>query len=176
MPNLALDQVYTSTDAAPLESVRPPMSSASVVSNAVPVLYIMGLGSVGAASSFMTLLDADHATPIAYAYVDSFAGTIRDDLLLELRPHIEMIKSLIGDMARARDISVTDVTVSKFVDPDEQSEEIVITQHVCLRADAALAYWDEAGAAVAQWTGSLPAEEAARVTRSVAVAVRWTDA
>lgn len=173
MADLALQDVYTSTDASPAGTISVVSSSASAVSRYLPILSILSVASALATAPLAPWLAADHGTPVLYA--DISESRISNDLLAKFRTHIESIQNLLTEFARTRGISVSDATVSTFVDPEEHSEEIVITQDVRLPADAALAYWDEAGAAVAEWTRSLPADEAERVNRTVAVAVHWTD-
>jgi hypothetical protein len=99
------------------------------------------------------------------------------DLLQESRPLVDAIRDLLTREARARSIRVKNLSVSHFSDPEETTGgEIVVTQHVDLPAEKALAYWDEVGAAVARWRSGLPPADAERALRSIAIDIKWSDA
>ncbi len=98
------------------------------------------------------------------------------DLLQESRPLVDAIRGLLTHQARVRGITVKDMTASRFLDPDETTEEIVVTQHVDLPADKALAYWDEVSVLVERWRLSLPRPDAEQVSRYISVDIKWSDA
>ncbi|HIC96363.1 TPA: hypothetical protein EYP12_07050 [Candidatus Bipolaricaulota bacterium] len=63
--------------------------------------------------------------------------------------------------------------MSGFADPEENSEEVVVTQWVKISAEAALDYWDRLGATLEAWIDLLPEELARIAAERIAVEVRW---
>ena len=78
--------------------------------------------------------------------------------------------------ARTRGVRSIKTVVDRFTDPEEGREELVITQHVDLRPDAALEYWDGLSRAVAEWSDTLPSIDAQLVREKVAISVAWLSA
>jgi hypothetical protein len=68
---------------------------------------------------------------------------------------------------------VDKIEVSGFFDPEENTEEMVITQWIKISAEAALDYWDRLGTTIEAWTDLLPEELARIAAERIAVEVRW---
>lgn len=64
------------------------------------------------------------------------------------------------------------MSVSRFVDPEEDRQELVMTQYVTLPTEEALAYWDELGDAIEQWSRSLSPEDKAVLNNIIAINVK----
>ena len=99
--------------------------------------------------------------------------SVRPMLTDRVRLTLDRILLLLEGEARRSFIPVSKVEVSGFVDPEENTEEIVVTQWVGISAQAALAYWDKLGALVEFWIDFLPGESARIVTERLAIEVRW---
>jgi hypothetical protein len=109
--------------------------------------------------------------------IDALIPTdIRGDELEQCQPFINPIRTILKHAADRRGIDAQRVEVSRFTDPEESTEELVVTQYVNLPAEGALAYWDEVGAEVQRWISSLPPRDAELATRHIAVNIRWRDA
>jgi hypothetical protein len=65
------------------------------------------------------------------------------------------------------------VEVSGFIDPEEDIEEVVVTQYVNASPQMALNYWDKLGTAIEIWTAFLPESLRNIVVERLAVEVRW---
>jgi hypothetical protein len=70
-------------------------------------------------------------------------------------------------------VQVLETEIHGYVDPEDGSRELVITQRVRLGADAAMQYWDRLGAAVQHWASSLTDSRAATLVDQIAIEVRW---
>jgi hypothetical protein len=86
---------------------------------------------------------------------------------------LKRLISLLEREARQNFISVDKIEVSGFVDPEESTEEVVLTQWVKISAEAALDYWDKLGATLEAWIDLLPEELARIAAERMAVEVRW---
>ncbi|MDO8673785.1 MAG: hypothetical protein Q7O66_20435 [Dehalococcoidia bacterium] len=67
---------------------------------------------------------------------------------------------------------VSKIEVSGFVDPEEGTEEVVVTQWVRVSRQTALEYWDRLGPSVEVWVDFLPERLARVVTERIAIEVR----
>ena len=63
------------------------------------------------------------------------------------------------------------MAVSRFVDPEEDRQELVITQYVNLPFEAALVYWDELGDAIEKWSRTLSPENRIALNTTIAINV-----
>jgi hypothetical protein len=80
---------------------------------------------------------------------------------------------LLKSEARKSFIPVSKVEVRGFVDPEEDTEEVVVIQWVKVSPQAALAYWDRLGSMVEFWIDFLPDELARIATERLSIEVRW---
>jgi hypothetical protein len=102
--------------------------------------------------------------PSAYELLDQ-------DLAITLDRYL----SLLATAARQRHMPVRDVVVYGYIDPEEDYEQIVISQWVVTNAERALTYWDQLGDVIDKWTRSLSEDVARDVEEHFAVEVRWID-
>lgn len=86
---------------------------------------------------------------------------------------LERLKPLLKREAHRNFIPVSKIEVSGFVDPEEDIEEVVITQWVRVPVQEALDYWDRLGAALEVWIDSLPAQLTRVAIERISVEVRW---
>ncbi|MBI4788508.1 MAG: hypothetical protein HY782_15865 [Chloroflexi bacterium] len=86
---------------------------------------------------------------------------------------VDRLLPVLDRAASQHHVPVEKIVVSGFADPEDDSTEIVVTQWTPLPAPAALAYWDQLGLMVEEWTRSLPGPLAALVTDKLAIAVEW---
>ena len=99
-----------------------------------------------------------------------------DPLFSIVQRHAALIADVRGLLAREgarHNLQVVATTTSTFRDPEEMTEEVVITQRVAASADVALAYWDNVGQAIQRWTTTLPPDAARAVTDEIAIIVEW---
>jgi hypothetical protein len=75
--------------------------------------------------------------------------------------------------ARRSFTPVSKIEVSGFVDPEEDTQEVVATQWVKVPPQAALDYWDKLGAAIEAWIDFLPDELAEVAIEQLAIEIRW---
>lgn len=73
-----------------------------------------------------------------------------------MKPVIDEIYRIIVDEACRNYVQVTRVEVSSFYDPDDDSDELVVTQWVRLSPRQANVYWDRFSNAVQTWSKKLP--------------------
>ena len=102
--------------------------------------------------------------------IDSSARPMLTD---RVRMTLDRILPLLKGEARRSFIPVSKVEVSGFVDPEEDAEEVVVTQWVKVSPEAALAYWDKLGSMVEFWIDFLPDELARIATERLSIEVRW---
>jgi hypothetical protein len=86
---------------------------------------------------------------------------------------LDRIIPLLKGEARRSFIPVSKVEVRGFVDPEEDTEEVVVVQWVKVSPQAALAYWDKLGSMIEFWIGFLPDELARIATERLSIEVRW---
>ena len=81
---------------------------------------------------------------------------------------------LLQHAARHNYIQVSKVEISGFVDLDDESSEVVVTQVVNAPAYTALHYWDKLGPLIEAWIRLLPEELAVIADERIAVEVQWS--
>jgi hypothetical protein len=86
---------------------------------------------------------------------------------------LDRIIPLLKGEARRSFIPVSKVEVRGFVDPEEDTEEVVVVQWVKVSPQAALAYWDKLGSMIEFWIGFLPDELARIAIERLSFEVRW---
>ena len=86
---------------------------------------------------------------------------------------LDRMLPLLRGEARRSFIPVSKVEVRGFVDPEEDTEEVVVIQWVKVSPQAALAYWDRLGSMIEFWTDFLPDELARIATERLSIEVRW---
>ncbi len=79
---------------------------------------------------------------------------------------------LLESEARRSFVPVTKIEVTGFVDPEEDTDEVVVTVWVKLSPPEALNYWDKLGGSVELWTDYLPADLAEVAEERLAIEVR----
>lgn len=90
-----------------------------------------------------------------------------------VRATLNRLVVLLERQARQNFIPIDKIEVDGFVDPEEDTEEVVVTQWVRISAEAALDYWDRLGATLEAWIDLLPEELARIAAERIAVEVRW---
>lgn len=123
----------------------------------------------GAAVPMETTLYPQRMYPDEPAYLPSVDHMLTD----RVKEVLDTLLPLLKKQARLNFVAVTRVEVEGFLDPEEQSEEVVITQWVQLPPRQALTYWDRLAIAVQRWIDCLQ-QQSARVTlQRIAIQVRW---
>ncbi len=74
--------------------------------------------------------------------------------------------------ARRSFVPISMFEVNAFIDPEEDSEEVVVTEWVGVSPEAALDYWDRLGAVIEGWVDFLPTELAEIAVERLAIEVR----
>ena len=97
----------------------------------------------------------------------------RSQLTEQVSAVVKRLLSLMERVAQGYKIHTTRVEFTGAVDPDENTQELVITQWVEASAGKALRFWDQLGAEIATWTRTLPRQQAGIVDDRIAVEVRW---
>lgn len=92
-----------------------------------------------------------------------------------VRRVLEGLRAVFEGVARDESVLVTDVRVSAFVDPEQDSKELVVTQVVRLPAAGALEYWDRLGLAISEWARTLVPELQRIAEERIATEVEWDD-
>lgn len=90
------------------------------------------------------------------------------------------VKQLVGPLvaiARTKAlrgaIEITSMELGVFVDPEDDSRELVLEIHTAALPRQGLAYWDTLGTAVNDWRGKLPSALAEILAERLAVHVTW---
>ena len=86
---------------------------------------------------------------------------------------LDRLLVLLEQEARRRFMPVIKVEVARFIDPEEDTQELVVSQCIRVSSQPALDYWDKLGAAVEVWIDSLPEELRRVAVEQVSVDVRW---
>lgn len=90
------------------------------------------------------------------------------------RTLVDSLADILRSQASAESIDAEPcITVGLFTDPEDSLPELVVSQHVNMPMDAALAYWDSVGEAIEAWASTLPSLEAERLGEEIAVAIKW---
>ncbi|MFQ5886064.1 MAG: hypothetical protein ACE5II_02390 [Anaerolineae bacterium] len=90
-----------------------------------------------------------------------------------VRATLNRLVVLLEREARQNFVPVDKIEMDGFVDPEEDTEEVVVTQWVRISAEAALDYWDRLGATLEAWIDLLPEELGRIAAERIAVEVRW---
>ncbi|MBI3248857.1 MAG: hypothetical protein HYZ50_20335 [Deltaproteobacteria bacterium] len=77
--------------------------------------------------------------------------------------------------ARRNGIPVSKIEIRGFSDPEEDTQEIVVSQWVKVPADMALDYWDQVGAAFECWLTTQPVAIAQLLQERMALEIRWEE-
>lgn len=104
--------------------------------------------------------------PVEHESVENMLTDRVRETLERLYPELELA-------ARRSFIQVSKLEVSGFIDQDDDSEEVVVTQLVNAPAYAALSYWDKLGLILETWIKSLPDELKYIANRRIAIEVQW---
>ena len=94
-------------------------------------------------------------------------------LTADVQATLDRLVELLENEARTQGIPISKVEVHGFVDPEEDTDSVIVTQWVAVPSQTALVYWDHLGAALEAWTKQLPTDSAAIVAEQIAVEVRW---
>lgn len=89
-----------------------------------------------------------------------------------VRATVERLLALLEREARRSFMPVSKIEVSGFIDPEEDAQEVVVTQWVKVSTRSALEYWDRLGAAIEAWIDFLPESLARVAVERLAVEVR----
>jgi len=123
---------------------------------------------VGAGIPWLTELYVPRSQP--EVIIDPSASPILTD---RVRATIDHLLVLLEREARRSFVPVSKIEVSGFVDPEEDTEEVVVTQWVNVSPQFALDYWDRLGATIEVWIDFLPEELTRVAAERLAIEVRW---
>lgn len=102
--------------------------------------------------------------------IDPCARPMLTDRMLQI---LDRLLVLLKREARRSFIPVSKIEINGFVDPEEDTEEVVVTQWVKVRAEVALDYWDRLGATFEVWIDFLPDILTGIAAERLAIEVRW---
>jgi hypothetical protein len=94
-------------------------------------------------------------------------------LTAEVQATLDRLVELLENEARTQGIPISEVEVHGFVDPEKDTDTVIVTPWVAVPSQTALVYWDHLGTALEAWTKQLPTDAAAIVAEQIAVEVRW---
>ncbi len=103
----------------------------------------------------------------------TIAPSARSMLTDRMQETLNRLLALLTQEARRNFIPVSKIEIRGFVDPEEDTKEVVVTQWVKVPPSTALDYWDRLGAAVELWIDYLPETLASIVVERIAIEVRW---
>ena len=103
-------------------------------------------------------------------YDHSSLGTILTDRLQEV---VDQLLPVLRAEAASEFVPVTRVEVEGFVDPEEDFEELTITQWVELGPQQAMDYWDRVGTAIQERVDLLPEPLDQIACGRIAIRVAW---
>jgi hypothetical protein len=86
---------------------------------------------------------------------------------------LSLLMPLLDRAARRYGAQVRKVVISGFVDREDETSEIVVTQWVNLSAREAFEYWDLLGRMVFAWTQSLPKDLIPIAEERLSVQLEW---
>jgi hypothetical protein len=75
-----------------------------------------------------------------------------------VRNAIDGLVPLLQQHAARNYVRLHGIDLSGFTDPEDDSQEVVLSLHVGLSPSATLRYWDKVGEAIERWTSTLPPE------------------
>jgi len=108
----------------------------------------------------------------AAQYGDSSLATVWTDRVQEV---VDWLLPVLRAQASSSFVYVTRVEVEGFVDPEEDFEEVSITQWVQLSPEQAMDYWDRLGLAIQERTDLLPEYLQELASERVGVRVAWQE-
>ena len=120
--------------------------------------------------------DLENLGPPSIAYPETIIEPSATYLLTEtVRTTLGSLIPFLRCHANDNLVGLGDVEITGFQDPDDESDEVVVTLWVGLSADAALRYWDKVGEAIERWPSHLPAPSQSVMIERVMVEVRPID-
>lgn len=102
-----------------------------------------------------------------------YAPDLVPALAVETESALSQLIAFLQHEAKRSHLSAEKIEVRRFLDPEDGSEEIVVTQWLAAPAGVALDYWERLGSAVESWSHSLPKSVARVMSDQVAIEVRW---
>lgn len=105
----------------------------------------------------------------------TIAPSARPVLTDGVRAAVDGLLKVLESEAARHLIPVTKIEVARFVDPEEDIDEIVVTQWVDAAPQTALDYWDELGTALEAWIDLLPKELTTIAAERLAIDVLWNN-
>ena len=90
---------------------------------------------------------------LAEVHIDAHARSLVTDVVEQV---LTELLGLIRRYAIDNFVQISKIEVTAFVDPEEDTKEIVVTQWIRARPSFALDYWDKFGVAMTQWISRLP--------------------
>jgi hypothetical protein len=166
---MTIDLNYTELDEA---TASQPAAAIQASSWSASVVFLLGISLSPGTASTTTYDFRQDPVPSASDTVDALIADIVERSGAEFRA-VNEVRRLLSDQAQKRRIRVVDTSISRFVDPEESAEELVITQRVVLSATDALAYWDDLGVEIVRLTSRLSPAEARIIAEGLAVNVEW---
>jgi hypothetical protein len=97
-------------------------------------------------------------------------------LTSRVRELIQPLAAIAQTQAFRSHVYLRSIVVRPFVDPDDDSRELVLEIHVSALPSQGLAYWDGLGAALNSFRDTLPASVAAILGERLSVHVVWPSA
>lgn len=113
---------------------------------------------------------APPVTPLAGVEVERRAERFLTDPTVAALCH--GLIAILGRFAEGRSVSVVRLCISTFVDPEEFTGELVLTQYVDLSDAAIFAYWDALECVIEEWAQSLADSQKRETLKGIAVEIR----
>ena len=120
-----------------------------------------------------TLTDFIEAAPVVAQPAPDLPGSLWASMTDREQWVIQGILSVIAEESQRQFVRSDAIVISRFLDPEDGSEEFVIEQHVPLPRRAADLYWDSLGWAINRWTKGLPRALRDVALERVSVSVEW---
>lgn len=114
------------------------------------------------------IIDLHHRMP-EVKILQSAVPMLTDRMQLTINRLLAMMQY----QAQRKAVSVKAIVISGFVDPEEDSRKVIVTQRVDLPAQAALDYWDKLGIAIESLYAYMPDILAQILIERVSVQVEW---
>lgn len=86
---------------------------------------------------------------------------------------LERLLDFLTSEAHRQGLLVSKTEVHGFVDPEEDTNSVIVMQWVEAPPQRALSYWDHLGEAIETWTEQLSRKDAAIMAERIAIEVRW---